>query len=165
MAAVPTFVRNVMGSSAGAGSGEFHVYRHLRRKEYARQKHIQHKSRQEELDDAYNQRIENNQNAAESKTAKKRAKRLKQKLRAKNKPKSVASVAADSDEASESEDSVNNDGGDAADEKPEKIQKLNDENIRDDADVDVQLMGPCERPTDRTDNSEELNKDESSVSA
>lgn len=38
----PSFVRNVMGSSAGAGSGEFHVYRHLRRKEYARQKEIQH---------------------------------------------------------------------------------------------------------------------------
>lgn len=30
-----------MGSSAGAGSGEFHVYRHLRRKEYARLKQIQ----------------------------------------------------------------------------------------------------------------------------
>lgn len=40
----PEFVRNVMGSSAGAGSGEFHVYRHLRRKEYARQKFIQEKS-------------------------------------------------------------------------------------------------------------------------
>lgn len=32
-----------MGSSAGAGSGEFHVYRHLRRKEYSRQKFIQEK--------------------------------------------------------------------------------------------------------------------------
>lgn len=40
---MPEFVRNVMGSSAGAGSGEFHVYRHLRRKEYARQKFIQEK--------------------------------------------------------------------------------------------------------------------------
>lgn len=40
----PDFVRNVMGSSAGAGSGEFHVYRHLRRKEYARQKFIQEKT-------------------------------------------------------------------------------------------------------------------------
>lgn len=43
--AIPSFIRNVMGSSAGAGSGEFHVYRHLRRKEYARQKHIQQKSK------------------------------------------------------------------------------------------------------------------------
>lgn len=42
---VPEFVRNVMGSSAGAGSGEFHVYRHLRRKEYARQRFIKDKSK------------------------------------------------------------------------------------------------------------------------
>lgn len=29
-----------IGSSAGAGSGEFHVYRHLRRREYQRQDYM-----------------------------------------------------------------------------------------------------------------------------
>lgn len=36
----PEFVRDVMGSSAGAGSGEFHVYRHLHRREYQRQDYM-----------------------------------------------------------------------------------------------------------------------------
>ncbi|EDW60345.1 PRKR-interacting protein 1 homolog [Drosophila virilis] len=83
MSSVPTFVRNVMGSSAGAGSGEFHVYRHLRRKEYARQKNIQNQSLREAADDAYQQKLDNNKRAAEERTAKKRAKRLKKKQRAK----------------------------------------------------------------------------------
>ncbi|KAM0734932.1 PRKR-interacting protein 1-like protein [Formica fusca] len=76
---VPEFVRNVMGSSAGAGSGEFHVYRHLRRKEYARQKFIQEKAHKEHLDDEYHQKLEENKRLAEEATAKKRAKRLKKK--------------------------------------------------------------------------------------
>lgn len=57
----PTFVRNVMGSSAGAGSGEFHVYRHLRRKEYARQKHLKMMSDTERMNEEYQQRLEDNQ--------------------------------------------------------------------------------------------------------
>ncbi|XP_068633010.1 PRKR-interacting protein 1 homolog [Battus philenor] len=85
LAPPPDFVRNVMGSSAGAGSGEFHVYRHLRRKEYARQKFIQEKSEKEKLDDEYHKKIEENRKAAEERTAKKRAKRLKKKQKAKMK--------------------------------------------------------------------------------
>lgn len=34
----PEFVRNVVGSSAGAGSGEYHIYRNIRRNEYARRR-------------------------------------------------------------------------------------------------------------------------------
>lgn len=75
----PSFVRNVMGSSAGAGSGEFHVYRHLRRKEYARLKQIEEKGLTEKLNDNFQQKLDNNKRLAEEKTAKKRAKRLKKK--------------------------------------------------------------------------------------
>src|SRR2546426_5818681 len=75
----PEFVRNVMGSSAGAGSGEFHVYRHLRRKEYARVRHIEMMAKKEEQDQRFQQRLEDKKNTAEEKTAKKRAKRLKKK--------------------------------------------------------------------------------------
>ncbi|XP_037949920.1 PRKR-interacting protein 1 homolog [Teleopsis dalmanni] len=92
MNSVPTFVRNVMGSSAGAGSGEFHVYRHLRRKEYARQKTIQAKSMKEQLDQEYHEKLENNRRIAEEKTAKKRAKRLKKKNNKKNKKNSSHST-------------------------------------------------------------------------
>ncbi|XP_054091011.1 PRKR-interacting protein 1 homolog isoform X2 [Zeugodacus cucurbitae] len=79
---VPTFVRNVMGSSAGAGSGEFHVYRHLRREEYSRQKNIQAMSIKEQQDLEFKRKLEQNQIISQERTAKKRAKRLKKKERA-----------------------------------------------------------------------------------
>ncbi|KAH8401881.1 hypothetical protein KR009_008462 [Drosophila setifemur] len=108
MSSVPTFVRNVMGSSAGAGSGEFHVYRHLRRKEYARQKNIQNQSSREAADDAYQQKLEDNKRNAEDKTAKKRAKRLKKKQRAKKpreqKKPEAKEVSESSESASEDEE-------------------------------------------------------------
>ena len=49
----PDFVYNVMGSSAGAGSGEFHVYRQLRRKEYERQRVLESRKSKEDLDEAF----------------------------------------------------------------------------------------------------------------
>ncbi|KAG1650883.1 PRKR-interacting protein 1 [Nymphon striatum] len=81
----PEFVRNIMGSSAGAGSGEFHVYRHIRRREYARQKFITEKTEQELKDDEYHKKIEDNKKSAETKTEKKRLKRLKKKAKMKQK--------------------------------------------------------------------------------
>lgn len=66
-----------MGSSAGAGSGEFHVYRHLRRKEYARQKYLKMQSETERLNEEFKDRMEENQKKADDKTNKKRAKRMK----------------------------------------------------------------------------------------
>ncbi|XP_055318480.1 PRKR-interacting protein 1 homolog [Sitodiplosis mosellana] len=104
----PSFVRNVMGSSAGAGSGEFHVYRHLRRKEYARQKQIQQQGVKEQMEDDFRRKIEQNRLLAEQKTAKKRAKRLKKKQRAKHRKPNENAMANES-QNSESSDSDSND--------------------------------------------------------
>uniref|UniRef100_A0A1B6GHW8 PRKR-interacting protein 1 homolog n=1 Tax=Cuerna arida TaxID=1464854 RepID=A0A1B6GHW8_9HEMI len=120
---VPEFVRNVMGSSAGAGSGEFHVYRHLRRKEYARQKFIQEKSEKQLLEEAYHQKLLDNKQAAEEKTAKKRAKRLKKKAKRKkfksgdNSKKQNSVVEEQSNSESENEKSDEEEDNSNTDEK------------------------------------------------
>ncbi|CAK7304126.1 PRKR-interacting protein 1 [Vulpes lagopus] len=73
----PEFVRDVMGSSAGAGSGEFHVYRHLRRREYQRQDYMDAMAEKQKLDAEFQKRLERNKIAAEEQTAKRRKKRQK----------------------------------------------------------------------------------------
>lgn len=75
----PDFVRNVMGSSAGAGSGEFHVYRHLRRKEMTRLKEMEESAAADELNLEYRRELEEKKRKAEERTAKKRLKREKKK--------------------------------------------------------------------------------------
>ncbi|KAF7315622.1 hypothetical protein MIND_00077600 [Mycena indigotica] len=78
-------MKNVQGSSAGAGSGEFHVYKASRRREYERIKLIE-ETAQKETDTAEFERKRKEAEAlAESKTAKNRAKRQKKKERAKGK--------------------------------------------------------------------------------
>ncbi|XP_017108375.2 PRKR-interacting protein 1 homolog [Drosophila bipectinata] len=139
MSSVPTFVRNVMGSSAGAGSGEFHVYRHLRRKEYARQKNIQNQSAREAADDAYQQKLEDNRKAAEEKTAKKRAKRQKKKLRAK-KPREAKKPEAK--EVSESSGSASED--EEAKESAEKLEATNEKD-EEESKSDAEETNPPER--------------------
>ncbi|XP_037091450.1 PRKR-interacting protein 1 homolog isoform X1 [Pollicipes pollicipes] len=105
--AAPEFVRNVMGSSAGAGSGEFHVYRHIRRRENARQKFIAEEADKEDKDIAYQKKMEDNKVWTEERTAKKRAKRQKKKARQQSKGKRprVAAVAPEEgDDTSDSEE-------------------------------------------------------------
>ncbi|KAG7314550.1 hypothetical protein KOW79_021853 [Hemibagrus wyckioides] len=107
--AAPEFVRDVMGSSAGAGSGEFHVYRHLRRREYQRQDFLDRISDKQKLDEDYLEKIKENQQAAEERTAKRRKKRekLKQKKlmakKAKQESKNQAEPDEEEDESSASE--------------------------------------------------------------
>ena len=43
------YLCDCLGSSAGAGSGDFHVYRSVRRREYARQKFINEMAEQVHL--------------------------------------------------------------------------------------------------------------------
>lgn len=106
----PSFVRNVMGSSAGAGSGEFHVYRHLRRKEYARLKDIEQKSLTEKLNDQFQAKLDDNKRLADEKTAKKRAKRLKKKQNHKRPKTSADEPKQDSEDSCEEEDNKEDKG-------------------------------------------------------
>lgn len=118
--AIPSFVRNVMGSSAGAGSGEFHVYRHLRRKEYARQKHIQEKSRAEQLDEEFHQRLEQNKRETEEKTAKKRAKRQKKKAKQKATKGKKPRKEVEQDQSETEEEDDEEDDGEVREERKEE---------------------------------------------
>uniref|UniRef100_UPI00398E4277 PRKR-interacting protein 1 homolog n=1 Tax=Pristiophorus japonicus TaxID=55135 RepID=UPI00398E4277 len=103
----PEFVRDVMGSSAGAGSGEFHVYRHLRRREYMREEFMEKHAAQHRLEDEFQRKLDENRRVAEEKTQKRRKKRQKlkeKKLLAKKAKKVQPKAAHGSDETSSSEE-------------------------------------------------------------
>ncbi|KAF8271518.1 hypothetical protein EI94DRAFT_1698069 [Lactarius quietus] len=76
-------MKNVQGSSAGAGSGEFHVYKASRRLEYERLKAISDGARKEAVSREFEEKKRQRAEEAEAKTAKNRARRQKKKERAK----------------------------------------------------------------------------------
>ncbi|GAB6030082.1 PRKR-interacting protein 1 [Chamberlinius hualienensis] len=119
----PEFNRNVMGSSAGAGSGEFHVYRHLRRREYARQKQIAESADKDDKDVEYHRKIEENKRLAEERTAKKRNKRLKKKERAKQKKLKTDNKDETDDNKTESQCNRDESDSDSDEQKEEEIAK------------------------------------------
>eukprot|EP00794_Sanderia_malayensis_P014292 gene14292-15779_t len=82
----PEFVRHVMGSSAGAGSGEFHVYRGIRERETKRNEWLEAQAAEDKANKEYHNKIEMDKSKAEQRTAKLREKRQKKKRnRLKNK--------------------------------------------------------------------------------
>jgi hypothetical protein len=79
--APPEIVSNVQGSSAGAGSGEFHVYKASRRREYERLRLMDEEVIKEEDAKAARERKEELEKKDGEKTERNRAKREKQRAR------------------------------------------------------------------------------------
>ena len=79
MAPPPEIVANVQGSSAGAGSGEFHVYKASRRREYERLRLMQDEVDREKSEAEWQQSREETRRKDEEKTEKNRRKRDKRK--------------------------------------------------------------------------------------
>ncbi|KAH8677476.1 hypothetical protein BX600DRAFT_506511 [Xylariales sp. PMI_506] len=77
----PEIVTNVQGSSAGAGSGEFHVYKASRRREYERLRRMDEELARERNDEDFERLREERERRDEGKTRRNREKREKMKAR------------------------------------------------------------------------------------
>lgn len=89
----PDIVTNVQGSSAGAGSGEFHVYKASRRREYERLRLMDEELREEQARQRFESEKKERAARDDEKTRKNREKRDKKK-KAKEKIKAQIKVAA-----------------------------------------------------------------------
>lgn len=93
LAPPPDFVNSIQGASSGAGSGEFHVYKASRRREYERLQFMDEQTRKEADDAAYAHRRAELKELDDAKTEKNRRKREKVKA-AKAKAKTEGEAAS-----------------------------------------------------------------------
>ncbi|OQD76192.1 hypothetical protein PENDEC_c005G06290 [Penicillium decumbens] len=77
LAPPPEIVTNVQGSSAGAGSGEFHVYKASRRREYERLRLMQSEIDKEKYNEDWERQREEAKRKDDEKTEKNRKRREK----------------------------------------------------------------------------------------
>lgn len=85
----PELVSNIAGSSAGAGSGEFHVYKQARRKEFERMKIFEEEEQKEQTGKDFALQKSKHDQRDQAKTEKNRLKRLKRRGGGSNKGKSA----------------------------------------------------------------------------
>ncbi|GHJ89481.1 hypothetical protein NliqN6_5883 [Naganishia liquefaciens] len=98
-------MKNVQGSSAGAGSGEFHVYKQSRRREYERIKLMEDTNKAEQEAAEFAARQKARQEAADAKTSKNRARRQKRKAGKANGAGSDAPASGNEGTSKDGEDS------------------------------------------------------------
>ncbi|EDN09462.1 DUF1168 domain-containing protein [Histoplasma capsulatum] len=111
LAPPPEIVANVQGSSAGAGSGEFHVYKASRRREYERLKLIEEELKREQADEMFERRREEARRKDEEKTEKNRRRREKKKKAKEKKGAAGPSAAGPNSEMRERCNEGNSNGG------------------------------------------------------
>ncbi|CAF1162855.1 unnamed protein product [Adineta ricciae] len=114
------YVRNVMGASAGAGSGEFDIYRGCRRRQMIREAFLHREAKEKEANEQWINKVETSKNKAESQTAKKRRKRMKRKQNMKNKKNTNGQKSSKSDETDSSSSSGS--ASEAEDEKSSNVE-------------------------------------------
>ena len=85
LAPPPEIVANVQGSSAGAGSGEFHVYKASRRREYERLREMDAEAKKEDETARWETEEQERRRKDEERTSKNREKRAKKKGKQKGK--------------------------------------------------------------------------------
>ncbi|KAF8541219.1 hypothetical protein BDD12DRAFT_829829 [Trichophaea hybrida] len=130
LAPPPEIVANVQGSSAGAGSGEFHVYKASRRREYERLRLMDEEVRREEEKLEFERKREEMKKKDEEKTSKNRRRRMKKKEKSAVKGDADKEMV-DADKIQIANDKIvsanQNTNGDTKEDEPEAVAVVQDD--------------------------------------